>query len=95
LYKGYFDYAGDFTRDVFNNVCQFYCSGEGHGCHQKAIELMGVGSEALRTVEQDRSLRMVGSALDDAIRKDRQLGDFPIAVIGSAGTVNTGATVLG
>ena len=70
---------------------KFYRTGEGHGCHQKAIELMGIGSENLRSVEHDRSLRMDPSALDDAIREDRQNGKLPIAVIASAGTVNTGA----
>ncbi len=70
---------------------KFYRSGEGHSCHQKAIELMGVGSEHLRSVQHDRSLRMIPSALDDAIRQDRHRGDIPIAVIASAGTVNTGA----
>ena len=52
---------------------------------------MGVGSENLRSVKHDRSLRMNPSALNDAIREDRQNGDLPIAVIASAGTVNTGA----
>ena len=69
----------------------FYRTGEGHGCHQKAIELMGIGREHLRSVEQDRSLRMIPSALDAAIREDRQQGNIPIAVIASAGSVNTGA----
>ena len=70
---------------------KFYRTGEGHGCHQKAIELMGIGSENLRSVEHDRSLRMNPSALDDAIREDRHNGNLPIAVIASAGSVNTGA----
>jgi aromatic-L-amino-acid/L-tryptophan decarboxylase len=70
---------------------KFYRTGEGHGCHQKAIELMGIGSENLRSVDHDRSLRMNPSALDDAIREDRQNGNLPVAVIASAGTVNTGA----
>jgi hypothetical protein len=26
---------------------KFYRTGEGNGCHQKAIELMGIGSENL------------------------------------------------
>ena len=69
----------------------FYRTAEGHSCHQKAIELMGIGSENLRTVRHDCSLRMIASALDDAIRDDRQRGNVPIAVIASAGTVNTGA----
>jgi aromatic-L-amino-acid/L-tryptophan decarboxylase len=70
---------------------KFYRTGEGHGCHQKAIELMGIGNENLRSVEQDRALRMIPSALDAAIRQDRQQGNTPVAVIASAGTVNTGA----
>jgi aromatic-L-amino-acid/L-tryptophan decarboxylase len=70
---------------------KFYPTGKGHGCHQKAIELMGIGSENLRSVKHDRSLRMNPSALNDAIREDRQNGDLPIAVVASAGTVNTGA----
>jgi len=64
---------------------------QGHGCHQKAIELLGIGSEHLRSVEHDRSLRMIPSALDAAIREVRQRGDIPIAVIGNAGTANCGA----
>ena len=52
---------------------------------------MGIGSENLRSVKHDRSLRMNPSSLNDAIREDRQNGDLPIAVIASAGTVNTGA----
>jgi glutamate/tyrosine decarboxylase-like PLP-dependent enzyme len=70
---------------------KFYRTGEGHGCHQKAIELMGIGSENLRSVEHDRSLRMIPAALEAAIRGDRQHGNLPIAVIASAGAVNTGA----
>jgi aromatic-L-amino-acid decarboxylase len=70
---------------------KFYRTREGHGCHQKAIELLGIGSEHLRSVEHDRSLRMIPSALDAAIREDRQRGDIPIAVIANAGTVNSGA----
>jgi hypothetical protein len=70
---------------------KFCRTGEGHGCHQKAIELLGIGSEHLRSVEHDHSLRMIPSALDAAIREDRQRGDIPIAVIANAGTVNRGA----
>ena len=42
---------------------------------------MGIGSENLRRVEHDGSLRMNSSALNDAIREDRQNGDLPIADI--------------
>jgi aromatic-L-amino-acid/L-tryptophan decarboxylase len=69
----------------------FYKTAEGHGCHQKAIELLGIGSEYLRTIEHDDAWRMVPSALAAAIKQDRRNGLTPIAVIASAGTVNTGA----
>lgn len=68
-----------------------YGSAEAHGCHQKAIELLGIGSDNLRTVPHDRALRMAPDALRSAIREDRQRGFKPMAVIASAGTVNTGA----
>jgi aromatic-L-amino-acid/L-tryptophan decarboxylase len=69
----------------------FYRSGETHGCYQKAIELMGIGSRNLVTVERDSAMRMVPSALDAAISRDKQSGRVPVAVIASAGTVNSGA----
>ncbi len=70
---------------------KFYRTAEGHGCHQKAIELLGIGNENFRIVEHDRALRMRPGALEAAIREDRQQGHVPIAVIASAGSVNTGA----
>ena len=68
----------------------FYRSGEVHGCYQKAIELLGVGSDNLRAVEADAALRMLPDALEAAIRRDREQGCTPIAAIASAGSVNTG-----
>jgi glutamate/tyrosine decarboxylase-like PLP-dependent enzyme len=68
-----------------------YKSGEGHGCHQKAVELLGIGSENLRMIESDRAHRMLPAALDAALGRDREQGNTPLAVVASAGTVNTGA----
>ena len=68
-----------------------YRSGETHGCHQKAIELLGIGSDNLRTVDHDSSLRLVPAALDAAIRNDVEAGLTPLSVVANAGTVNTGA----
>jgi glutamate/tyrosine decarboxylase-like PLP-dependent enzyme len=48
-----------------------YRGGEGHGCYQKSVELLGIGSENLRTIECDASLRMIPAALEAAIRKDQ------------------------
>jgi glutamate/tyrosine decarboxylase-like PLP-dependent enzyme len=68
-----------------------YKTGEGHGCHQKAAELLGIGADAVRTIEHDAECRMRPSALAARIALDRREGRTPLAVIASAGTVNTGA----
>ena len=70
---------------------RIYKSGEGHGCHQKAVELLGIGSENIRAVEADSAFRMRPDALDAHIREDLEQGHKPVCVIASAGTVNTGA----
>jgi len=68
-----------------------YKTREAHGCHQKAVELLGLGSDSVRTVSHDQSLRMDPAALESRIRLDLEAGDRPLAVIATAGTVNTGA----
>ena len=68
-----------------------YKGAEGHGCSQKAVELLGIGSANLRTIASDGNLRLVPAALDAAIRADVSAGRIPMAVVASAGTVNTGA----
>jgi glutamate/tyrosine decarboxylase-like PLP-dependent enzyme len=69
----------------------FYKTAEGHGAHQKALELLGVGANHIRTIDHDEGYRMRPSALAAAIARDRRDGHTPVAVIASAGTVNTGA----
>ena len=68
-----------------------YATAEAHSCHQKAIELLGLGRKAMRVVPSDRALRARPEALDAMIREDVAAGHQPMAVIASAGTVNTGA----
>ena len=68
-----------------------YKGAEGHGCSQKAVELLGIGSANLRVVDSDAQLRISPASLDAAIRADIAAGRIPMAVVASAGTVNTGA----
>ena len=68
-----------------------YKSSEGHGCNQKAVELLGIGSENLRLVPSDAALCMLPAALDAMLAEDMKAGHVPVAVVASAGTVNTGA----
>ncbi len=70
----------------------FYGSVEMHSSLRRAIELLGLGSAALRRISVNSSYEIDGPALRQAISEDRKDGFHPCCVIGNAGTVNTGAT---
>ena len=68
-----------------------YASTEIHSCIQKAVELLGMGSNSLRKIPVNDDFTVNIKALEAAISADRATGLQPICVIGSAGTINTGA----
>ncbi len=70
---------------------RFYASDQVHSCHQKALELLGLGNRALVRIPSDALCRMDIGALATAIAKDRAAGLKPACVIATAGTTNTGA----
>lgn len=70
---------------------RFYGSDQVHSCHRKGMEVLGLGNRALRRVPTDTSLRIDINALRAAINEDRAAGFQPACIIGTSGTVNTGA----
>jgi glutamate/tyrosine decarboxylase-like PLP-dependent enzyme len=68
-----------------------YASTEVHSCNQKAVELLGIGSQHLRKIPVNADYTINLEALKESIAADRAAGYHPICIIGSAGTVNTGA----
>jgi aromatic-L-amino-acid decarboxylase len=68
-----------------------YCSSEAHICVAKAVALLGMGTDSLRRIAVDGQFRMSIPELLSRISHDRQNGYIPVCIIGSAGTVNTGA----
>ena len=68
-----------------------YTSADAHVCITQAMEISGLGSDALRRIPVDASHRMDVSALRRAIAEDRANGLTPFLVAGTAGTVDTGA----
>ncbi len=68
-----------------------YASGEAHMSIPKSVALLGIGRDNLRLIATDASFRMVPEELDRAMQRDRDAGKHPIAIVASAGTVNTGA----
>ena len=70
---------------------RFYGSDQIHSCHRKAMEVLGLGNQALRRIATNSGLQIDLAALRMAIVEDRAAGFQPACVIGTAGTVNTGA----
>jgi glutamate/tyrosine decarboxylase-like PLP-dependent enzyme len=68
-----------------------YASTEVHSSNQKAVELLGIGSQHFRKIPVNADYTIDLNALEQAIAADREAGYRPICVIGSAGTINTGA----
>ena len=86
--------AGDMRREGlqgYPRALTAYTSEQTHESVVKAMEILGLGSDALRKVPVNADFQMDLTALREAITQDRQAGREPFCVIGSAGTVNTGA----
>jgi glutamate/tyrosine decarboxylase-like PLP-dependent enzyme len=70
---------------------RYYASDQVHSAHQKSMEMLGLGSKALRLVPTDAAFRMDVAALARMIAEDRAAGLQPACVIATAGTTNTGS----
>ncbi|MCI0401981.1 MAG: pyridoxal-dependent decarboxylase [Acidobacteria bacterium] len=68
-----------------------YASSSTHSSVRKAVELLGLGSRALRTIPVDADYRIRADRLREAIAEDRAAGRLPFCIVGNAGTVDTGA----
>lgn len=68
-----------------------YGSVEMHSSIQKAVELLGLGSAALREVAVGPDYQIDIEALKQNILADRAAGHDPFCIVANAGTVNTGA----
>jgi aromatic-L-amino-acid/L-tryptophan decarboxylase len=82
----------DVRRDGLAGAPQLvaYVPAEAHSCIRRALELLGLGSGAMRDVPLDGG-RLDASALRASIAADRAAGAVPALLVGSAGTVNSGA----
>jgi aromatic-L-amino-acid decarboxylase len=68
-----------------------YCSKETHTWLQKAADMSGIGTESIRWIPTDQDLAMDVEALRYQIQADKEAGECPFLVIGTAGSVSTGA----
>jgi len=73
-----------------NNLV-FYASTEIHSCNIKAVELLGLGTKGLKKIKTNDNYSINIDALKEQIQQDKAIGLKPICIIGTSGTVNTGA----
>ena len=74
-----------------NTRLRAYASRAAHGCVVQAMDLAGLGTEALCLIPVDGHSRMDIASLRASIVRDRAEGLLPFLVIASAGTVDVGA----
>ncbi|MBB5317891.1 pyridoxal phosphate-dependent decarboxylase family protein [Tunturibacter empetritectus] len=70
---------------------RLYCSKETHTWIQKSADLSGLGTDAIRWISTNDQLQMDATELREQIRRDLAAGERPFLVIGTAGSVSTGA----
>ena len=68
-----------------------YASQAAHGCVSQALQLAGLGSDALRLIPCDASGAMRLDALEQRWEGDSAAGLVPFMLIGTAGSVDIGA----
>ncbi|MCA1471372.1 aspartate aminotransferase family protein [Bradyrhizobium sp. IC3195] len=68
-----------------------YTSQAAHGCISRAMDIAGLGTDALRKIAVDADHRIDVGALRAQIAVDRDVGFKPFLVVASAGTVDIGA----
>jgi glutamate/tyrosine decarboxylase-like PLP-dependent enzyme len=68
-----------------------YASAGVHRCVPGALDMAGLGSDALRRIPANADFRMDLDALRAAIAADKAAGCTPFLIVGTAGTVDAGA----
>src|SRR5262249_38638424 len=68
-----------------------YASGQAHNTIQRATAVLGLGRAGTRRIACDARQRIDVAALRAAIAEDERDGVVPVAVVGTAGTTDTGA----
>ena len=68
-----------------------YASSEAHTWIQKAADMFGLGTNAIRWIPVDEHQRMNTAALEEQMMADKENGDLPFLVVGTAGSVGTGS----
>jgi glutamate/tyrosine decarboxylase-like PLP-dependent enzyme len=68
-----------------------YCSAETHTWIEKAADQYGIGTDGIRWIPTNERLQMDLTALRNQIQQDKNDGDTPFLVVGTAGSTAVGA----
>ncbi len=79
------------TKGIAEAKLRVYCSKETHTWIQKAADISGIGTDAIRWIAADGQMRIDLHDLRRQITSDLDAGDKPFLIVGTAGTVSTGA----
>ena len=79
------------TRGLGGARLAAYAQVGAHACVARAMEMAGIGREALRLIPTDADFRISTEALRAQIAADRAAGIMPFLIVGTAGTVDVGA----
>jgi glutamate/tyrosine decarboxylase-like PLP-dependent enzyme len=79
------------ARGMNGHRAAIYASEEVHMSMPKAVALLGLGRDNLRLVPTDESFRILPEELERIMLRDHAAGIVPVAIVATAGTVNTGA----
>lgn len=79
------------SKGVRGSKWTVYGSAPTHYSIPKALDMLGLGSDAFRIIPVTEEFEIDLQALEKTVARDRKRGLKPIAVIGNAGTIGTGA----
>jgi len=74
-----------------NKQLLIYCSKGTHTWIQKAADIFGLGTDAIRWIDMNKEQQMNVEKLDQQIATDLTKGYVPFLVVGTAGSISTGA----
>ncbi len=81
----------DVAADGIDRPGRIYASVEAHHTIQRSAAVLGLGRNGVLPVPVDDRQRMDVDAVRAAIAEDKGAGLVPVAIVGTAGTTNTGA----
>ncbi len=93
-HHAYMHYGLNLKENGWSDVVskfRFLCSEKAHFSIRKNAALLGMGYDSVLSIATDDNMKMKPDALVQAIEKEKQSGNIPIAIIATAGTTDFGS----